>query len=257
MIKPLFTLLGLLALGACSSLALDNAARKDAQAPDDVVVQKQTEQERQTQEKTLHLKLVRQMLDQNSAYAALAHLDAFDKQWGASSESRLLRAEALRNTAQWAAARTLYQQQINTDTSGRAWEGLGKIASLEGQWQLAAMYFESSIKQNPLKAATYNDLGLCYLLLNKPADAKTALLKAIQLAPDSSNALANLALWGYTFNDITSARDVARQLKWSKATDEQVQRQAYLIRLQHLAGKVPTRDTLASNNNIPVTGARP
>ena len=231
-------------LGACANNPVDKNVQRDV--PNDVITEKITNADRDNQEKNLHLKLVNQMLEQNSAYAALAHLDAYDKQWGVNDESRLLRADALRLTNQIQASQTLYKQLTVSDKTGRAWSGLGKLASGKGDWQNAAVYMQNSINQAPLKAQTYSDLGLCYVLLNQRDEAKTALFKAVQLSPDNVNAQANLALWGYVFDDRRSADNASAVLKWPPATVAQVQRQAYQIRQLHLAGKVPGRDVLTN-----------
>src|ERR1700761_5178593 len=57
----------------------------------------------------MYLGLIDQMQSQGLYFASLAHIDAYDKQYGASPDSILLRADALRMTDQPAAAANAYE----------------------------------------------------------------------------------------------------------------------------------------------------
>lgn len=188
---------------------------------------------RAEREKNLHLKLVRTMVDQDNAYAALAHLDAYDQKWGADRPSKQLRADSLRKTNQLDQAETVYKSLLSGQEQGKSgpiWYGLGKVAIERGDLKTAATRLEKSIQVDPLSINAYSDLGLVYLLEGQKEPAYNTLMKANQLASGNSKIMANLALWGLVFDDFNMAMDIADRLQWSDNTRNQVMSQANSIK---------------------------
>lgn len=207
--------------------ALIEAQQADDQKQEDA----RLKQAKGEQEKAIHLGLVQKMIDQNNGYAALAHLDSYDKKWGADLKSRLLRADALRKTGQFDQAEQAYQSLLGTtDNQGQVWYGLGKISIEKGKLNAAEVRLEKAVQIDPLKIEAYTDLGLVYLLDGKKDLSYNALMKASELSNQDPKILANLALWGLVFNDFDMSLDIANRLQWSDSTRNKVMAQANTIK---------------------------
>lgn len=190
-------------------------------------------QERAEREKSVHLKLVEQMLEQDNAFAALAHLDAYDQKWGVSRRSKQLRGDSLRKTNQLDKAESVYQSLLSgtpTTKTGAVWYGLGKVSIEKGDLRTASARLEKSIQIDPLNTDAYSDLGLVYLLEGQKDPAYNSLMKASQLSGGDNRTLANLALWGLVFDDFNMSMKIADQLKWTDATRSKVMAQANTIK---------------------------
>lgn len=208
--------------------ALIEAERKELDREDE-----ETRKARAEREKNLHLKLVQTMVEQDNAYAALAHLDAYDQKWGSDRQSKQLRADSLRKTSQLDQAELVYKSLLGGQEqfkSGPVWYGLGKVAIERGDLKSAATRLEKSIQVDPLNINAYSDLGLVYLLEGQKEPAYNTLMKANQLASGDAKIMANLALWGLVFDDFNMAMDIADRLQWSDNTRNQVMSQANSIK---------------------------
>lgn len=184
-------------------------------------------------EKSLHLNLVQTMIDQDNAYAALAHLDSYDQKWGIDNPSRQLRADSLRKTSQLDEAEQIYQSLLDGPKqvkAGPVWYGLGKVSIERGDLETAATRLEKSIQVDPLNVTAYSDLGLVYLLEGEKESAYDTLMKANQLGNGDKKVMANLALWGLVFDDFSMAMEIADKLQWSEKTRNQVMAQANTIK---------------------------
>jgi len=208
--------------------ALIEAERKEELREDE-----QTRKARVEREKNLHLKLVQTMVEQDNAYAALAHLDAYDQKWGSDRPSKQLRADALRKTSQLDQAELVYKSLLGGKEqvkSGPAWYGLGKVSIERGDLKGAVTRLEKSIQVDPLNINAYSDLGLVYLLEGQKEPAYNTLMKANQLASGDVKVMANLALWGLVYDAFNMAMDIADRLQWSDNTRNQVMSQANSIK---------------------------
>ncbi|MEW6204778.1 MAG: hypothetical protein AB1516_05590 [Pseudomonadota bacterium] len=208
--------------------ALIEAERKELDREDE-----ETKKARAEREKNLHLKLVQTMIEQDNAYAALAHLDAYDQKWGPDRQSKQLRADSLRKTSQLDQAELVYKSLLSgqgQQKNGPIWYGLGKVAIERGDLKSAAVRLEKSVQADPLNINAYSDLGLVYLLEGQKEPAYNTLMKANQLASGDSKIMANLALWGLVFDDFNMAMDIADRLQWSDNTRNQVMSQANSIK---------------------------
>lgn len=201
-----------------------------------------TDSQKREQERMLHRKLIGQMMEQGSWYAALAHCDAYDQQWGADIDSRLLRADAQRMTGQLPAAEKGYVQLRDTRLKAQALHGLSQIAAQRGQWDQAAVLLTDAIRAQPLNARLYNDQGLILTLLNKPQEAFVALRKSQELEPDRPLARANLALYAAVYDQQTLFNSMSAQLNWKNGDIETVKAQALRIRAAHQQGQAPNPD---------------
>jgi Flp pilus assembly protein TadD len=241
-------------LSACSSLSKQMAENKNRNTVDyaDQAAPLLSPEQQKVQERKLQLKLLAQMIDQGAYYAALAHSDAYEKKWGADPQAKLLKADALRLTQQLDPAGQLYQELVtaNAKTRPQALHGLGKVAAQKGQWKTAETQFLQALKDAPLNAGAYNDLGLVHLMLNQRDAAFVALRKADELDPEKNQAKANLALFAAIYNEDAMFETLSSQLAWKPENKAAVKSQALKIRSVHSGARPTETNVLADKHNV-------
>lgn len=82
---------------------------------------------------------------------------------------------------------------------------LGLAAFEQGDYQIAIGHFERSIKLNFKVARTHNELGMCYLFLNRNEKAIPCFEKALELDPRFAEAHNNLGIALYGVNRLDDA----------------------------------------------------
>ena len=173
-----------------------------------------------------YLSLVKQMQSKSLWYASIAHLDALDKQWGASSDSRLLRADALRQVGQLSAAIPIYQGLLGSAKDGAARYGLGRVAAEQGDFRSAAQQMEQARMSNPVDSRLLTDLGYAYLRAHDLNAARIPLMQAAQLNPEDAQANVNLSLFMMVSGQSAQAEEFMRQRKLDAQTQQLVKEQA-------------------------------
>lgn len=173
-----------------------------------------------------YLSLVKQMQSKSLWYASIAHLDALDKQWGASSDSRLLRADALRQVGQLSAAIPIYQGLLGSAKDGAARYGLGRVAAEQGDFRSAALQMEQARMSNPVDSRLLTDLGYAYLRARDLNAARIPLMQAAQLNPEDAQASVNLSLFMMVSGQGAQAEEFMRQRKLDAQTQQLVKEQA-------------------------------
>lgn len=159
-----------------------------------------------------YMDLIAQMQQAGQWYASLAHVDAFEQQHGTSAESRLLRADALRNTGQSDAARQTYASLLAGPSAARAHRGLGLLHAAEGDYAGAVRQLEQARLRNPIDANILSDIAYAHLLDGRPADARIPALQAAQLAPDNPRVQLNLALYWLATEQHAQAQALLQRL---------------------------------------------
>lgn len=173
-----------------------------------------------------YLSLVKQMQSKSLWYASIAHLDALDKQWGASSDSRLLRADALRQVGQLSAAIPIYQGLLGSAKDGAARYGLGRVAAEQGDFRSAAQQMEQARMSNPVDSRLLTDLGYAYLRAHDLNAARIPLMQAAQLNPEDAQVNVNLSLFMMVSGQSAQAEEFMRQRKLDAQTQQLVKEQA-------------------------------
>ena len=140
-LAPLATLAALatlaLALAGCASKGPQGYGAPSAQQETAAQAQQQlqnAQQATQVDNAQTYLDLITQMQQAGQWYASLAHTEAFEQQYGVNPESRLMRADALRNTGQVEQARQAYLALLQGATTARARRGLGLLYASQGQY---------------------------------------------------------------------------------------------------------------------------
>lgn len=177
----------------------------------------QAEQATKVDTPQTYLDLIARMQQAGQWYASLAHADAFEQQYGAQPEVRLLRADALRNTGQIQQARQAYAALLggaegaDRRTAARARRGLGLLHAGQKQYALAVDQLELARKLNPIDADVLSDLAYAYMLDGRLEPARLPVLQAAQLAPANARVQLNLALyWLAGGNEAEAARLLQR-----------------------------------------------
>jgi Flp pilus assembly protein TadD len=179
--------------------ALDQARHKDA-APDTP---------------GMYLALIDRMQAQGLWFASLAHIDAYEQQYGESPDTILLRADALRQTGQPDASAAAYARLADTPLAARGLRGLGLIAGEAGDFALAAQRFEAASKRAPTDALMLSDLGYARLRMGDVAGARVPLMMAAELAPNNPKILGNVALYLLASGQAANAQGLMTQQKLS------------------------------------------
>jgi Flp pilus assembly protein TadD len=179
------------ACGACAFKpsgygALAQAERAAAQAA--------AEKESAPDTPGMYLALIDRMQRQGLYYASLAHIDAYEKQYGVTPDSTFLRAQALRETAQARASAEAYRALLATPLAAQGYHGLGLLAGAAGDFRGACRALERAAALAPTDAATLSDLGYARLREGDVAGARVPLMQAAELDPKSARVQANVVL---------------------------------------------------------------
>ncbi|WP_322046894.1 pilus assembly protein [Paraburkholderia sp. J67] len=142
----------------------------------------------------MYLGLISRMQSEGLYYASLAHIDAFERQYGKTPDSIVLRADALRLTAQDSASAAAYAQLLDTPLAARGHRGLGLLAGAAGDFHKAAQELDQASRLEPTDATTLSDLGYALLRDGDVAHARVPLLKALELDSRNAKIVANVAL---------------------------------------------------------------
>lgn len=204
-IFPIAIALSSVALGGCAT----DAAKMYAQQSEAAQLRQQAEEKAPTPDnKGMYLDLIRQMQEQGMYFASLAHIDAYEQKNGSTPELQRLRADALRETRQGAAADAAYRKLLSSSEAGAAWHGLGLLAAQGGDYPAAVKALHEAARREPTNPVMLSDLGYAMLRSGDIAAARVPLAQAAELAPDNHKMIGNLALLLLVSGDPEKARMV-------------------------------------------------
>lgn len=169
------------------------------------------------------LGIIEQMLDGGRPHAAIAHLEAADIR---APQSDLLRADGLRQTGRGKEAAVLYQKLLSSCVAGSAYQGLGLLATHEGNVREAILQLHAASEAMPVDPNVRNDYGYALLLADEHEGALHELLTAIELAPGHQRASRNLLLLLFRMGETDKAGKFAEQFGISAAEVERLKKQA-------------------------------
>lgn len=147
-------------LAGCAGLGNNGAERMAEQAEAQIELARLRDKEARAEynDQAVYLGLIGRMQQEGLYYASLAHIDAYQKRYGANAEIRLMRADALRETGQDEAATLAYRELVSTDRAARAYHGLGLIAGRQDDFAHAVMALRQAAALDPINAQIANDL---------------------------------------------------------------------------------------------------
>lgn len=171
--------LGLFALCGCQTTTVQAVPR----AADPTPVASISERERD-----LYLSVIGQLIEHGKFYAALAHLDEFQRLHGPSEASRRLRGDAWLAVGALDNAEKEYSSITEGKLVGYGKHGLGRVAASREDWTLAALHFEQAVNEQPTNTRFLGDFAGALFELGKTDDAEFQLRKALELSPQDSEA---------------------------------------------------------------------
>jgi len=209
-------------LGACAVKESGYGVGPQAEREAQLQAQLQTSQQTKPDTPGMYLGLIDRMQSQGLYYASLAHIDAYEKQYGASPDSTLLRADALRATDQPAASATAYTQLLNTPLAARGYRGLGLLAGASGDFASASQSLAKAVELAPTDAATLSDLGYARLRAGDIAGARVPLMKAAELDAKNQKVIGNVVLYLLADGETARAQALIKDQKYTPDVRAQI-----------------------------------
>ncbi|AFQ48326.1 tetratricopeptide repeat protein [Burkholderia cepacia] len=193
MVRHAGVMTAVLLLGACATK--DGGYGVNAQTERAALIQAADQKQAVPDTPAMYLGLIQRMQAQGLYYASLAHIDAYDKTYGVSPDTILLRADALRMTDQPAAGAAAYSQLLKTPLAARGYRGLGLIAGAAGDFGQAVQALTQASDLAPTDASLLSDLAYAKLRNGDVVGARVPLMKAAELDQRNPKIVSNLALY--------------------------------------------------------------
>ncbi|WP_454727288.1 MULTISPECIES: tetratricopeptide repeat protein [Cupriavidus] len=181
-------------------------------------------------DKTVYLGLIGKMQEEGLYFASLAHIDVYEKRFGASPELTLMRADALRETSQDAQAVQAYRSLAGTVAQARAYHGLGLIAGRQNDFAGAAAEFRRAAQADPTNPQVANDLGYALMRTGALAEARVPVMQALQLDGKNPRVVSNAAVWLAADGKREQAASLMQQAGLPEATRKAVMQEAERVR---------------------------
>jgi len=201
----------------------------------------------------LYTDLIRQMIAQDRVYAALAHLQAREREFGVTDELRLLRADILRRMGDAPAATSLYRQLLDGAYAGQAQHGLGLVLSAADP-AAGLAHLEKAVALVPTDARMRNDLGYALLRRGDYPGARLQLATAYQRDEDNELNRNNYILLLLVQGENRRAARIAARSPIDAGVMRQLRRQAQTIAGPQ-AGDSMHPSTTAVSSGPPATSA--
>lgn len=167
-----------------SQAALDQQAQQRDQAAKD-----------KPDSAAVYLTLIEEMQRKGMYFASLAHLDEYERLYGISPKSMLMRGDALRATDQLAASLVAYRALTTTPFAAQGYRGIGLISGAQGDFESASDALDKAASANPTDSQTLSDLGYARMRAGDVAGARVPLMKAAELDDKNLKVMGNLALY--------------------------------------------------------------
>lgn len=177
----------------------------------------------------VYLGLIDKMQSQGLYYASLAHIDAYEKQYGANPDTILLRADALRMTDQPAAAHDAYTRLLQTPLAGRGYWGIGLLAGAAGDFGHAAQALDQAAQLMPTDAVLASDLGYARLRGGDVEGARVPLMKAAELDQQNRKIASNVILLMLVDGRVKEAKAAMQELHLTADVQAAIVKQADVV----------------------------
>lgn len=144
--------------------------------------------------RALYRSLIAQLNQDGKYYAALAHISEFERLYGKTPQTTMLRGDAFVGLGALTKAEAAYASIPDGSLSGDKQFGLGRVAAAHGDWKRASSYLRNAVAQQPTNVRFLNDFGCALYRLGRRSAALFALHKAHELAPADAEVRRNLAI---------------------------------------------------------------
>lgn len=215
-------------LGGCA-FKMESGYGVGIQAEREAALQQSQQKQDAPDTPGMYLALIDRMQSQGLFYASLAHIDAYEKQYGVTPDTILLRADALRQTGQTQGSADAYTKLLNTPLAARGYRGIGLLAGAAGDFSKASESLDTATRLQPTDALTLSDLGYARLRLGDVAGARVPLMKAAELAQDNPKILSNVALFLLAAGQSAAAQGLITQQKFSPEVQQAIRTDAQRI----------------------------
>jgi Flp pilus assembly protein TadD len=214
-------------LGACAAqpggyglgeAALAQQARQRQQARQDVPDSAQ-----------VYLSMIEQMQQKGLYFASLAHLDEYERKYGATPHTTLLRADALRVTGQPERSAEAYRSLLSTPLAAQGYRGLGLLAGARGDFVTAAQQLTHAVEASPTEARLLSDLAYARLREGDVAGARVPMMEAAELDQNNPTIVSNLALYLLADGQLKNANGYMDAQNMPRATRDAVRRDAEAV----------------------------
>jgi Flp pilus assembly protein TadD len=246
--RHLVILLAFALLSACASKLSGYGVGPQAERQADI---EQANRDPAPDAPSTYLNLIERMQAQGLYYASLAHIDAFEKQYGVKPETTLLRADALRMTDQPQAASDTYTKLLQTPLAARGYRGLGLIAGASGDFGRAAQQLQEAVRLAPTDAPTLSDLGYARLREGDVNGARVPLMKAAELDHANPKIVSNVVLFLLADGNDTQAAALMDQEKFSPDVRLAIRREAAKVAMATQAAQAQAKVALAQQTARP------
>lgn len=118
---------------------------------------------RDARSRALYLALIEDLRRSGQVHAALAHIDAFDRQFPRADDVAVLRGECLVDLKDYAGASAVFQRLMRGDQAAAAYAGLGRVEALNTRWPMAATYYARAVQLAPTSPSYLSDYGFVLL----------------------------------------------------------------------------------------------
>ncbi|MCK5768775.1 tetratricopeptide repeat protein [Algiphilus sp.] len=181
-------------------------------------------------ESGIYRDLIGRLLDQEKYYAALAHIEEYQRESGATPQLQFYEARALYGLELDGQAKAVYLRLRDGEFGGQARHGLGLIAARDGDLAGAIDYFIDAVRMRPTDVAIRNDLGFALMRAARFRDARLQLSTALELEPDNGRARTNLMLLMIVTGNEAQVRELARDSGLGDAELARLRAQAERLR---------------------------
>jgi Flp pilus assembly protein TadD len=220
--------MALATLSGCAS-KMESGYGVGVQAEREAALQQSQQKQDAPDTPGMYLALIDRMQTQGLFYASLAHIDAYEKQYGVTPDTLLLRADALRQTGQAQASADAYTKLLSTPLAARGYRGLGLLAGSAGEFGKASESFDTASRLQPTDALTLSDLGYARMRLGDVAGARVPLMKAVELAQNNTKILSNVALFLLVDGQTAAAQGLITQQKFPPDVQQAIRTDAQRI----------------------------
>ncbi len=227
--RRLTQVLAIAVLSGCGSTV---ANRMSEQADAQVALSKLRDRQDRAgyDDKSVYLGLIGKMQDEGLYFASLAHIDVYEKRFGASPALTLMRADALRETGQDVAAAQAYQNLVGSVVQSRAYHGLGLLAGRRSDFAGAAAALRQAAQSDPTNAQVANDLGYALMRTGALPEARVPVMQALQLDGRNPRVVSNAAVWLVADGKREQAVALMQRAALSAATQKAVLQEAERVR---------------------------
>lgn len=182
----------------------------------------------------VHLTLIHEMINNGQYYAALAHIQAAQKDAGPNDlRLQLLEADTRRELGQHKRAERLYLSLLGSAVDGQALHGLGLLRAHEGNLPQAIADLKKAAQELPTNAKIRNDLGYALMQVGQYHAALPQLSTAAQLEPHQLRSRRNLIMLMYLMGHPTDAAQLGSQSGLNPAQLKTLEKQARAMQNKH------------------------